>query len=199
MAAIGLGLFGEAQHLVALQLENAEAAGRQHGRDGGELAVLLVEVNRRADVDVGNAVAIGQAEGFLVCNPVDHALQAPAGHRRLAGVNQGDAPVFSFVAVSDHLGIRHIEGYVRHVQRVVREELLDHVALVAEADDEIIDAMSTVHLHDMPQNRPSADFNQRLGAADSLFAEARAEAAGEDDGFHKCNAPLVGECLGKYG
>ena len=101
--------------------------------------------------------------------------------------------VFTQTFFHGNFGTRNIESDVRHVQGVVREELLDHVALVAKADDEIVDAVGAVHFHDVPQDRATADFDQRFGAEACLFAQARAEAAGEDDGFHKCNAPLDGE------
>ena len=44
------------------------------------------------NVDVADAVAIGEAEGFFVLDIGGHALQAPAGHRVLAGVDQRDPP-----------------------------------------------------------------------------------------------------------
>ena len=36
----------------------------------------------------------------------------------------------------------HIEGNVRHVQEIIGEIFLDHIALVAAAHDEIVDAVS---------------------------------------------------------
>ena len=40
--------------------------------------------------------------------------------------------------------VAHVEGHVGHVQEVVGEVLLDHVALVAEADHEVVEAVVAV-------------------------------------------------------
>ncbi|MHA6770004.1 hypothetical protein [Sphingobium ummariense] len=44
--------------------------------------------------------------------------------------------------------------------------------------------MAGVDLHDVPQNRHSADFNHGLGADGCLLAEARTKAAREDYSFN---------------
>jgi hypothetical protein len=78
-----------------------------------------------------------------------------------------------------------VEGHVARVQVVVREELLDDVALVAQADDEVVDPVGRVDLHDVPEDRLVADLDHRLRAHAGLLAHARAEAAGEDHGLHR--------------
>ena len=67
-----------------------------------------------------------------------------SGGRRsgvLAGVDQGDAPGVGYGVVDGHAVVGEVEGDVGGVQEVVGEELLDDVALVAEADDEVVDAV----------------------------------------------------------
>ena len=49
------------------------------------------------------------------------------------------------------------------MQEVVGEVFLDHVALVAAADHEVIDAVGGVDFHDVPENRLAADLDHRLG------------------------------------
>ena len=58
-----------------------------------------------------------------------------------------------------HLVVGHVEGDIRHVQEVVGEVFLDHETLVAEADDELVDAVGRVHLEDVPQDGPSSHFD----------------------------------------
>ena len=79
---------------------------------------------------------------------------------------------------------RHVERDVRHVQEVVGEVLLDDVALVAAADDEVVDAVRRVDLHDVPEDRLAADLDHRLRLQIALFGDPRAEPAGENDGLH---------------
>ncbi len=70
------------------------------------------------------------------------------------------------------------------MQKVIGEILFDDIALVAQADDEIVDAMGCVHLHDVPQDGAPADLNHGLGPQVRLFRNAGAQTTGQDDGFH---------------
>lgn len=70
------------------------------------------------------------------------------------------------------------------MEEVVGEVLLDHVAPVPAADHEVVDPVRRVQLHDVPEDRPAADLDHRLGAGAGLLADASAQAAGEDDRLH---------------
>ena len=117
-----------------------------------------------------------------------NSLDAPAGLRLRTGVDQRHAPWLGGVLVDGHGVVAHVEGHVGHVQEVVREVLLDHVALVAEAHDEVAEPVVAVGLHDVPQDRPLADLDHRLGSRRGLFRQARAETAGEDHDLHDAPA-----------
>ena len=80
--------------------------------------------------------------------------------------------------------VGHVERDVGHVQEVVREILLDDVALVAAADHEIVDAVRRVDLHDVPEDRLAADLDHRLRLQIALLGDPRAEPAGENDDLH---------------
>src|SRR5690606_36472736 len=64
------------------------------------------------------------------------------------------------------------------------EVLLDHIALVAQADHKVVDAVMRVELEDVPEHGFAADLDHGLGAHRGFFGQARAQAAGEDDGLH---------------
>ena len=81
------------------------------------------------------------------------------------------------------LVVAQVDGDVRVVEEVVGEVLLDRVALVAETDHEVVDPEVRVELHDVPEDRASAELHHRLRSNDRLFAETRAESAGQDDSF----------------
>ncbi len=49
------------------------------------------------------------------------------------------------------------------LEEIAREIALDHRGLVARANHEIVQAGRRIELHHMPQDRPSADFDQGLG------------------------------------
>ena len=111
-------------------------------------------------------------------------VETSAGAGALAGVDEGDAPGLGDDLMNVHPVVVHVEGDVGGVEEVVGEELLDDVALVAEADDEVGDAVLGVDLEDVPEDGPAADLDHGLGAESGLLRDASAEAAGEDDCFH---------------
>src|SRR5260370_37388429 len=83
-----------------------------------------------------------------------------------------------------HLIGVHVEGHIGGMEEVVGEVLLDDVALVSAADDEVIDAVLGINLQNVPQNGPAANLDHRLGTNYRFFRETRAEAASEDYSFH---------------
>jgi len=144
----------------------------------------FVKFNGGGNVDIRQPVAIGEAKALFAFEIGGHPLQPAAGQRGLAGVNQGDAPVLGALAVEMNGVVGHVEGHVRHVQRVIGEIFLDHIAAKAAADDEIAQAVAVVELHDVPQDRPSADFHHRLRLEMGFFRKPGAQAAGKDDNLH---------------
>ena len=71
------------------------------------------------------------------------------------------------------------------MEEIIGEIFLDQVALIAQANDEIIDPRGAVNLHDVPQDRHSADLDHRLRPHICLLRETRAEPAGQDDSLHE--------------
>ncbi len=191
--AITLGLFLETDDAVLLDVERTEAPRRVSGGQRRDLAVLAVEIDRCADIDVGDTVAVGEAEGFLVANVLGHAQQAAASHRVVAGVDEGHVPWLGALVMHLHAVRAHVESHIRHVQEVVGEVLLDDVALVATADHEVVDAVVRIGLQDMPEDRLAADLDHRLRAQGGFLAEARAEAAGQYDCFHSVASVFEGQ------
>src|SRR5207237_10841975 len=83
------------------------------------------------------------------------------------------------------LGQDEVVGY-RFV--VVEEVLLDDFALVAEAEDAIVESPRLVPLHDVPENRLASDSDHRLRDPLGRFTHTDAEAAAEDDDLHNRSA-----------
>src|SRR6266851_10250935 len=69
------------------------------------------------------------------------------------------------------------------MQFIVEEILLDKIAFIAETNDEIVDAVMRIDLHDVPENRTVADLDHRLGSDLRFFGQPCAKAAGEYYGF----------------
>ena len=167
-----------------LEAECSEAGYGLDAGEGGEFAVGAVEGDGGGDVDVGDTVAVGHAEGLVGVEVLGDAAEASSGAGGFSGVDEGDAPGFGDGLVDGHLVVVHVEGDVGGVEEVVGEELLDDVALVSAADDEVIDAVLGVDLEDVPEDGAATDLDHGLGAEGGLFRDASAEAAGEDYCFH---------------
>src|SRR4051812_886599 len=88
-----------------------------------------------------------------------------------------------------------MQGQVAVKQAVVHEVALYRVALVTGSDDEVVETLAGVELHDVPEHRPATDFDHGLGTQPGLFHEPRTQTAGQDDDFHQ--APVrFGSVLG---
>ena len=85
-----------------------------------------------------------------------------------------------------------MKRHIGHVQEVIGEVLLDHVSLVTKADDEIVEAIVTIDLHDVPEDRAAADFHHRFGTDRGFLAKPRAHSTSKDDYFHHKNPGCAG-------
>ena len=81
--------------------------------------------------------------------------------------------------------VPEFESDVAGVPQVVAEVVFDHVALVAEAEDEVLVPVVGIGFHDVPEDGLTPDGDHGFGAELGFFAEARSFAAAEDDYFHK--------------
>ena len=114
---------------------------------------------------------------------VGDALHPRAGHRVVAGVDEGDVPVLALRRVVADVAAAQVHAHVRRQVAVLEEVLLDHRAAVAQAADEVVQAGGGVDLHDVPQQRPAADLDHRLGPVLGLFTHSRALATAQDHDF----------------
>lgn len=114
-----------------------------------------------------------------------HPLDARAFFRVFPGVAQGDAPVHAGRGLVDIRGAgAEVDGEVRVADLVVMEVLLDHIAAVAEGQDEVLVSVAGVALHDMPHDRQTAHFDHGFGLELGFLAQACALAAAEYDDLH---------------
>jgi hypothetical protein len=54
------------------------------------------------DIDISDAIAIGEAEGLLVPHVVGYPLEAPARQGVIAGIHQRDSPGFGVLVMDLH-------------------------------------------------------------------------------------------------
>ncbi len=99
--------------------------------------------------------------------------QAATGLGFEAGVGEGDGKIL-FVVSAHELDLRFaakanlevtIHGFV------VQEVILDHVAAVSEAENELAHTVMGIHLHDVPEDGTAPDLHHRLGTEFGFFPE----------------------------
>jgi dienelactone hydrolase len=78
-----------------------------------------------------------------------------------------------------------MECNIACVQKVVSKVLFNHVALIATADNKVVDAERAIYFENMPENRHAADLDQWLGANHGFFRETSTSAASKNNGFHE--------------
>ena len=175
-ASIAAWLFDEFSDGACRDVQGAVSARRLYGGDGRQLVMAFVEGDQAGNVDVGNAVAIGKAEGLVVFDKIRNPLETAAGHGVFAGIDERYPPGLGMPFMYFHAVIHHVERYIRHVQEVIGEVLLDDIAFVAAANDEIVNAVMGVHLEDVPEDRFAANFDHWLGLQMGLFRNPGAKA-----------------------
>src|SRR5580700_5165378 len=84
-------LLAKSFDVVVLEAEQPETDGRYNGGDGYATLAAGMELQQRGNIDVANAVAVGEAEP-LVADIRQDAFQPAAGLGVLAGIDERDAP-----------------------------------------------------------------------------------------------------------
>src|SRR4029453_3620295 len=173
-SSVSLRFFLEAANQIVVQYHGAEATRRLDGNQRSKYIPFLVKFDEPGQITLRNAFSICHAKRLVAEIGLD-AFQTPAGHGVLARIHQSHLPGFNVVLMDFHLVTSHIEGDVRHVQKVIGEVLLDDISLVAEADDEIAYIVSRVDLHDVPQDWLATNFYHRLRPEVGFFTYAGAQ------------------------
>ena len=93
--AVAARLFREAYGAVAIIIECTEAARWLNRGDSRQPALASVQVDDRAHVDIGDTIAIGQAERLFIAHIRNDSLDTATNLGVVAGVDQGDPPRLS--------------------------------------------------------------------------------------------------------
>ena len=139
---------------VVVGVDDVVAEPRAHGEEEPGLARSYELLDHVVERSVGQPVAVGREEQLVVAD-VHRDREEPIADRRLdPGVEEGDRPVVHVAAeqLDVSLPVREHE-VVRERLVVVEEVLLDSLAAVAEAEDELRVPPRRVPLHDVPEDR----------------------------------------------
>jgi hypothetical protein len=178
-----LRFLGELADEVAVENHAAESRWRPHGRHRRETAARAMERDEFVQVDIRDAVAVGEQKR-LAAQPGRKTFDAAAGVRVETRVDEVHDPVFAVLLVIGHFAVGEVDRHASRETVVIDEIAFDDLALVAEGDQKLLEAERGVVLHDVPEDRPAADFDHRLWPNFGFLGKASAESAGENDGLH---------------
>ena len=60
------------------------------------------------------------------------------------------------------ISVGKIKGDIGSMEKIIRKPLFYHMLLISRADDEFLDPVLGIRLHNVPQDRHFAYFNHRL-------------------------------------
>src|SRR5258708_13815747 len=94
-----------------------------------------------------------------------------SGGSGMAGIDHAHFPISAIRPENFHLAVAEIYGDIA-VGHVVAEKIIfRHLALVAQRQDELLQPMVGIAVHDVPDDRLSPDFHHRLGFNHGLFRQ----------------------------
>ena len=120
---------------------------------------LIVVVDQRAEVDVGDRVGVGQAEAIAASSSAARCRRPPVG-------------------VSSPVSTQRIRTSAG--QAALRGEGRDPIAAVAGQQQEVGEPLADVDRDHVPEDRPAADLDQRLGNRLGVLVQPGATPAAED-------------------
>src|SRR5260370_6489990 len=107
-----------------------------------------------------------------------YTLEPAPGHSCFASIDQRHPPGLHAVGKNFHFVVSQFESYIASMQEVIRKVLLDEMAHVATANDEVIDPMEGIQLHDVPENRFPTDLDHWFWFDLGFFTQSGAETPG---------------------
>ena len=132
-----------------------------------------MKIEQRTYIDVTEAVAVRKAEPFSA-ELLAHAIDSCSCLCAISGLDERHVPIL-FTIAADDAGLRSVaetDGKIVVSQLVIDEIVLYDLALIAEAQHEILEPVMGIDLHYVPQHRPPADLDHRFRRDLGLFAEA---------------------------
>ena len=168
---------------LVVHLQHAEPLAHVDACNSGNLSVLSVELQKLVQIHVGHSVPVGEQEGLvphIILNPLD----AASCHGVQSRIHQRHLPRLRVVVVDLHLVVGQVKGHVGGMEEVIGKKLLHHILLISQADDEFMESILGIVLHNVPQNRPLANLDHGLGLQMAFLADPGSESPCQYYNFH---------------
>lgn len=145
-----LAFFVKVGDLIPGEADTAETSRRADSRDRSQPAVTIVEFYQSRDIEIRDSVAVSQHERLVFVQPLLQALDATPGLSVKAGVDEMDFPVGVFAVMKDGFTGGQIDRNIVVERKEVEKVVFDNFLLVSKRDNEFIETMSAVGVHDVP-------------------------------------------------
>lgn len=141
--------------------------------------------NQGGHIHIGHAITVGETKS-VVAKVRAHPTKSSTCFGCVTRVNQGDFPGLRGALMHLHMvSDIHVKRDVTGMQEIVSKILLDHVTLIATANDKVINPKRAIDFEDMPENRHPTNFHQGLGTHHCFFGQAGTTAACKNDSFQE--------------
>ena len=84
----GFRLLVKLRNLISCKTDAPETGRRAHGGDGGQFSVRLVKFEQSRQIQIADAVAVGQHERLVLADPFLQTLNSTAGLGEQPGIDQ---------------------------------------------------------------------------------------------------------------
>ncbi len=149
------------------------------------LAASAERLDVPVEVEIGQAVGVVGKEHLLALQMRANTHQSLADVRVQPRIDERDAPILDvFSKELDRATAVRVDEIVEDALVVFEKEVLDRRPAVAQAQDEVLVAEVGVVLHQVPQDGPGADLDERLRDHVRVLAKPHAETAAEKNDFH---------------
>lgn len=162
-SAIAHKFFTETRYaLIFVEAEEAKPARRLDSRHRGDFPMGLMVCDQLFKINIGEPIAIGEHKLF-----VTYILLSPFQSTRRSGlytcIHKRYPEFFRVGAVHLKTVRQQIDGNIGIVNVIIKEVFLDHVTLIADTDDKIVETLGFVYFHEMPQERLFTNFDHGFG------------------------------------
>src|SRR5262249_18714217 len=104
----------------------------------------------------------GEAKNIVVFEVSPHTFEPAAGQSVFAGFYKRHTPRICEALMDRNLAVLHVDRHIGYVQFIVKEIILDEIAFVSYTNNEIVDTVKRIDLHDVPENWTIADLDHRF-------------------------------------
>src|ERR1700719_1998205 len=111
-------------------------------------------------------------------------MQPAAGQRAVSGIDHTHFPVATVCLVVLYGAIAEIDSDITMGCVIAEEIVFDHLTLVAQSEDETLDLVVRINVHEVPEDGMHAHFDHWLGPHRGFLGQARSKTASENDSSH---------------